>query len=150
MATFRSSHEATHALRVPPEAALARWADPDAQVRCHPEVARSERPAPGQLRLVLKEMKHGPSAFSGDYTLRFTIDGLTLRWSTLPGGSPQVEGEARFSPTPGGCTVRFRESATVQMELGALTARVLEPLVDAMMARGMRGFVDRMVAEIGA
>lgn len=149
MATFSGQHTESRSLSLSPEAAAAAWADLDRQARCHPELASAEVLGTGRVRMRLKEMKHGPSAFQGDYTLQFTVEGGVVRWRTLPGGRPVVEGEARFLPSPGGCTLHFRESASVEMDLGALAARVLRPMVGAMMSRGMHGFVERMVAELG-
>lgn len=146
MATFTGTHTATHSIPLPPADALARWSNLDRQVQCRPEVATTERPGPGQLRLKLKEMKHGPTAFAGDYTLQFTTEGDVLRWRSLPGGNPKVEGEARFVAAAGGCTVQFRESVSVEMDVGALAAKMLRPIVETMMERGMRGFVERMLA----
>lgn len=148
MATFTSTHDAVHTLRLPPQEALAAWQDPERQVRCRPELASSEVPGPGRLRMRLKEMKHGPTSFSGDYTLCFTTEGETLRWKSEPGGRPQVEGEARFVAAIGGCTLYYRESVTVEMPLGAVAAGLLRPIVEVMMERGMKGFVERMVASL--
>ncbi len=94
-------------------------------------------------------MKHGPSAFAGDYTLRFSVEGDRLLWRTLPGGKPMVEGEARFSATPTGSTVTFQETVSLEMDLGMVASKVLRPVVETMMERGMRGFVERMVAALG-
>ncbi len=150
MATFAAQHQSEHALPVAPAAALAHWSDPDAQLRARPEVVASERPAPGQLRLRLKEMKHGPTAFAGDYTLQFATEGTLLRWTTVSSGPLQVEGEARFAQTASGCSVVVRETARVTLPVPGLLAVALRPLVETMMARGSKGFAERMAADIAA
>lgn len=149
MAQFSAQHFATLALPLPPADALARWRDPDVQLRCRPEVQWSERPAPGQLRMKLREMKHGPTAFAGDYTLQFDADGATLRWKTVSAGALQVHGQVVFAATAAGCSAQFSETAAVTMELPGLVARVVKPLVETMMARGSKGFAERMAAELG-
>ena len=144
MATFTGAHRATLPWSRSPADAVAAWADPARQVACRPEVVRSAQPGPGQLRLVLKEMKHGPTAFSGDYTLQFTASEGLVTWTTLPGGNPQVRGSARFVAAPGGCTVQVEESVSVEMPVSGIAATLLRPIVETMMARGMASFAERM------
>ena len=148
MATFSSTHQTTLSVPLPPAEARAAWADPQRQARCRPELASHEVPGPGLLRLRMKEMKHGPTAFTADYTLRFSEEGDRLLWRSLPGGSPQVEGSARFQAAPGGSTVTYEERVSVTMELGVVAAKLLRPIVEAMMERGMKGFVERMAASL--
>lgn len=148
MATFESTHRAVLSVRLAPAEARAAWSDPQRQARCRPELASWEVPGPGLLRLRMKEMKHGPTAFAADYTLRFAVEGDRLVWRSLPGGSPQVEGSARFVAAPGGAAVHYEERVSVTMELGVVAAKLLRPIVEAMMERGMRGFAERMAGEL--
>ena len=151
MATsFSRTHRSSHACARPPAEAAAAWIDADRQLRCRPEVASHSRPAPDQLRLRLAEMKHGPTAFTGDYTLVFALDTTgaepVARWHSLPGGNPMVRGEARFRPRGAGSTVHFEETVTVEMPVGGIAGTLLRPIVEPMMERGMAGFAERMAA----
>lgn len=129
-------------------AALA-FAELDRQIACHPEVQASEKLDATRLRIKLKEMAHGPVKFAGDYTLRFEVAGSAVRWTSEAGGNITVRGEATFSDAPGGCRMQFRESVEMDMEVNRLLAGVVRPIAETMMARGMRGFVERMAASLG-
>ncbi len=92
----------------------------------------------------MKEMKHGPVAFAGQYTLLFTIDGGTVRWRSGPDSNVAVQGEAVFTPAGAGSRLAYSESVSLGIELNAIAGKVLRPVVEAMMARGMRNFIERM------
>ena len=144
MPTFTGRHTATLSLPLPPAQATAAFADLDRQIACHPELERAEKLDGTTLRVKMKEMKHGPVAFAGQYTLLFTIDGGTVRWRSGPDSNVDVQGEAVFTPSGTGSRLAYSESVSLGIELNAIAGKVLRPVVEAMMARGMRNFIERM------
>ena len=153
MITFTGSATTTASLRRSAAEAAAGWVELDRQARCRSEAASAEPAGPLRLQVRLKEMNHGSVKFSGRYTLVFTVDAgvadsARVSWRSEAGSDVAVEGEARFRPAAGGCTVTCTERVTVPMELNALIGRALRPIVEAMIERGSRGFVERMVASL--
>jgi carbon monoxide dehydrogenase subunit G len=149
MATFNARLQTEVPLRCAPDAARAAFLDLDRHIACHPELARAEKLGPDTLRLTMKEMSHGPVSFAGRYTLVFATAGETVRWRPGPDSNVHVSGSAAFRPAPGGGTrLAFTEAVTMDMEMNALAARLLRPVVETMMSRGMKGFLDRMTAEL--
>jgi carbon monoxide dehydrogenase subunit G len=148
MPTFTGQHHATLSLRIPPAQAAAAFADLDRQIACHPELERADKIDATTLRVKMKEMNHGPTRFAGRYTLLFSVDGTTVRWRTGPDSNVDVSGEAVFTAVGTGSRLAYTERVSLAMDLNALLARVLRPIVEAMMGRGMRSFVERMTAEL--
>lgn len=147
MANFVGRHAATVTVRASPAAAAAAFADLDRQIACHPELASAEKRDANTLAVRMKEMSHGPVRFAGAYTLHFTRDGNVVKWRT-EAGNVDVQGSATFVSDPGGSRFAYTESVTLNLDVNAILGRVLRPMVEAMMARGMKGFVERMAAEL--
>lgn len=150
MPTFSGKNTERRALPVLPERAALAFAELERQLSCHPELASGQPVGTDLLRIRLKEMKHGPVQFSGHYTLKFTIEGTTVRWQSGADGNVNILGEARFIPAVGGCEMHIDESCSMDMDINRLVAGVVRPIAEAMMARGMRGFVNRMVESLSA
>jgi hypothetical protein len=148
MATFTGRHSSTHMIRGTAAAATAAFADLDRQIACHPELASADKLDATSVQMRMREMKHGPVGFAGLYTLRFTTVGNTVRWVTER-GNVNVRGEVSFSDTPSGVRMSIQEDVTVDIELPALVARALRPVVETMIGRGSGSFVERIVAELG-
>lgn len=147
MASFSGRHAAAVTVRAAPADAAAAFADLDRQMRCHPELAGAEKRDATALRLRMKEMSHGPVKFAGVYTLRFTVDGTTVRWRTEE-GNVDVRGEAVFINVPGGSRMAVTEAVSLDIPVNPILAKVLQPLVGTMIERGLKNFVERMAAEL--
>lgn len=148
MSTFTGRHSTTVNLRLAPSAAARAFADLDRQIACHPELAGADKVDATTLRVRMKEMNHGPTKFAGRYTLVFTAEGDAVRWRTSD-GNVDVRGEAVFTAAPGGCRLAYTESVALDLDVNVLLGKVLRPIVETMMARGMKNFVDRMTEELG-
>ncbi len=147
MASFTSTHAETRLLPVPPAQAAERFAEPARQASCHPELAEATVLDATRVRMAMKEMAHGPVKFAGRYTLSFTRDGNNVSWVSSD-GNLHVQGRAHFHQAPGGCTMDFREEVRLELDLNRVLAGVIRPIAEAMMKKGMRGFVERMAASI--
>lgn len=149
MPTFSGRHTTSVPVARPPAEAAAAFADLETQIRCHPELAEAQKLDAATLRVRLKEMNHGPVAFSGRYTLHFTREGDTVRWRSTE-GNVEVRGEAHFRPAAGGSRMEFLEEVSMQLDLNRILAGVIRPVAESMMARGMQRFVERVVPAIEA
>ncbi len=148
MIAIRATHEESRAVPLDADAAAARFAEIDRQIACHPELDAAQRLDDRRARMKLREMSHGPVKFAGEYVLAFALDGTTVTWTTETGGNLTISGSARFDPAPGGCTVHFRESVAMALPVNRVVGVVVRPVAEAMMARGMRNFVERVVASL--
>lgn len=148
MTTVRATHQESRPVALDPLTAAARFAEIDRQIACHPELAEAQRLDERRARMTLREMSHGPVKFAGQYTLAFTRDGTTVTWHTEADGNLTISGSARFVPAPGGCEVHFREEVSMELPVNRVVGAVVRPVAEAMMARGMRGFVERVVASL--
>ncbi len=146
MPVFTGRHQTTTTTRLDPARALATFLDLDIQIACRPEIARAEKLDETTVKVEIQEMKHGPVSFAGRYTMVWTREGDTARWRTTEGNTT-ILGEATFSPAPGGGSrIAYREEVSTDIPLGRLVARVARPVAELMMVKGMRGFLQRMVA----
>lgn len=150
MPTFSGKNTERRALPISAQRATQAFAELERQLSCHPELASGEPVGADTLRIRLKEMKHGPVQFSGHYSLKFTTDGTTVRWQSGADGNVNIRGEARFTPSAGGCEMFIEESCSMDMDINRLVAGVVRPIAETMMARGMKGFVNRMVESLSA
>ena len=149
MPTFTGSHSASYQTRLDPEAAIAFWLDRDRQAACNSAVASHEKLGEDSLLLVLKAMEHGPAAFAGRYTLRWTRAGELIRWQTVD-GNMEVAGEARFHAAASGTRIESQERVSVDMPINRLIAKVARPIAEKMMVRGQVEFARRMQAAFDA
>jgi len=122
--------------------------DPARQIACHAEFERASAPDASTVEVWLREMSHGPVRFRGRYTYRLRREADVVRWSTDPGGNPVVEGTARFLPAPGGARMEIDEEVRTEIEVNRLLGGVLRPVAEGMMTRGMKGFAERMAADL--
>lgn len=101
------------------------------------------------LHFVLKAQDHaGVVKFQGDYRCRYTVEGDTVRW-TPAGGNVQQSGEARFKPLPDGKTaLDYTETVKIDMDVPAMMAPMLSPLIGPMLTHEIKGFVGRMAGSL--
>jgi hypothetical protein len=141
MATFRAQIDETVHTSCPPEAARARLADPAFWVSLQDRV-QSTAPRPdGGLDVVLVPQAHGGVGFHPRLSLRWSSDAAAVRWGPPPGsdGNVQIEAEVQLSPgARGGTVLRWVERTSADLPLPRLALPVLGPVVERMMAAGLR------------
>jgi carbon monoxide dehydrogenase subunit G len=146
MAGFVGRSTATMHCALPVQGAMVAWLDPERQMRCMPASDQMEM-IDGALRVVLPEERHAMVRFTGEYVLRWTIDGGTIRCETI-GGNMDVTSTARFTAAPGGCTIVYADRVELDLGLNALLTRAVRPLAQRLMSRGQAEFSRRMQAEL--
>jgi hypothetical protein len=122
------------------------FADIDRIAAATGEVERWERIDDQTLHLVLKEQKHGPTTFRPDYVVRYRLYGDDeVAWETVH-GNMLSEGRARFAPrADGGTDIHYAHTISLDLPVPGLVARMLQPVVTAMVAPGLRRFVETML-----
>ena len=159
MATFQSAVVETFQLRMDPDAALAFFADLDNNIRFAHDIESHEKRGPDSVLYVLKEQRSGTTTYKPRYVLRYTVDpaARTLRWTQLdePGSTMKIRGIARFSGPAGGpagdeqVPHPLRDQGPVGHAIGpgvVAQAAAVRPVAEGLIRRGIRGFVERMIA----
>lgn len=144
MPWFEGTHSESRPLPLPPEAAVAHFADLEAIVAATKGVESSD--VDGRtVHFSLEEEDHGVVKFKGDFRCTYEADGNTLRWATAEGANVEQSGEARFVPASGGCTITYTETVRVDLGVPAMMAPMLKPMIGPVLAKEIKGYLDRMV-----
>ena len=148
MAWFEGTHAQSLVLDAGLAAAKAHFADLQT-IAANTGDLESHQVEGDVLHFVLKAQDHaGVVKFQGDYRCRYVLDGDVLRW-TAQGGNVEQSGEARFRALPDGKTaLDYTETVKVDMDVPALMAPMLAPLIGPMLAHEVKGYVGRMVASL--
>ena len=144
MPWFEGTHSETRDLDVPPDAARARFADPAAIVAATKNVESSELDG-RTIHFVLAEEDYGVLKFKPDYRCTYELDGDTLRWSTSEGNVDQ-SGEARFEARGAGTRLHYTERIKMNLDVPAMMAPMVQPVIGAVVASEIKGYLDRMLA----
>lgn len=147
MAELSGSFRARFTLRVPLEQAVAAFADPDTHVACFDGLERHERRDAQTVRFVLPQQSYGVTTFKGDYTCRYQRDGHTVRWDTVQ-GNIHARGTARFSETAEGTILDYEQQIGLDLDVGRLLQKTIQPIVSRSIEREARAFVERMVRKV--
>lgn len=149
MGAFTGRSQATLRCKLPVEAAIAAWTDLGRQGRCQP-VAELLEERGGDLRVVLPEERHGPARFKGEYVLRWSVEGRTVRCRSV-GGNMEISSTAVFSPAPGGgCTIAYEETVSLDLGLNRILTKAVRPVAERLMSRGQAEYSRKMQAELDA
>lgn len=151
MPRFEGSVERVLTIRAPIQKVVETMANPERFSRFIDDLERLETVEEGTtFRWILKEISEKGINFKGDYTVRYERDGeRQVTWSTVPGGNMTSEGHARFSSPDAGLTrVEYREHIVTDMDVNRLLAKVIKPIVDRQIARGVGGYLDRVQAHL--
>ncbi len=148
MPWFESSHEERVEVETDLETTLRHFADPETIVASTEGVETAEIDG-AVVHFVLKEQDHGVMKFQPSYRCRYTAEEAGVRWETLPGGNTDQSGRVRLSALPdGGTAIDFSEVVKVDLPVPQMMAPMLRPVVAAMGAKEIAGFLHRMVAAL--
>jgi hypothetical protein len=83
--------------------------------------------------------------FNGKYACRYTWDGDTLTWTTTATQNMWSTGRARFVRLSDTRTqVVYSQRMETEMQVNALLAKVIAPIVNREIAKGVGGYLDRV------
>lgn len=146
MAWFENTYEDTRSLKCDAATAAAHFADTDVVVAATKGVEASTL-EDGVLHLDLAEEDHGVMKFKGSYRCRYVQDGNTVRWETLDGNVDQ-SGEARFEPAADGCTMHYRETVKLDLDMPSMMAPMLRPVIAALISNEVKDYLKRITASL--
>ncbi len=147
MPWFEGTHSESRQLDVAPEVARAHFSDLAAIVAATKGVASSsidER----TIHFVMEEEDHGVVKFQADFRCTYVLEGDTVRWSTAE-GNLQQSGQARLTASGQGAQLDYTETVKVDLDLPAMMAPMIKPVLAAVLAKEMKAYVERMVVSCG-
>ena len=133
--TVNASKEDTMALMTNPEA-----------FKVHLDnLQKMEKISEDTFRLQLKELSEKGVSFRGDYTVKYAVDGDRFTWRTTSRGNMNAVGSIIFRALGDTRTqVRYNETIMCDMKVNRLVAKVLKPIVERAIAKGIGTFLDNM------
>lgn len=148
MPWFKGHLSRTFTTRASVEQVCAFLSDPQTWSTHQEEIASTEAAGENALQVTLREHTHGPARFQGAYrcTWARTADGA--RWDSDEGANFTVHGQVRVRSVAAGTEVHWEESASGDVPVPRLMVRVVRPIAERLMARGMDRFVQQMHAEL--
>jgi len=149
MAWFEGSHTTTFTVPADLATTRAHFADPATIVAHTEHVASHTIGDDGTVHFVLANQDHGVVSFQGDFRCRYVLDGNTLRW-TAEGGNTDQSGEATFAADGDGTKVDYTETVKVDLDVNAMMAPMLKPVMGPMIAHEIKEYLKRMQKSVTA
>ena len=150
MSRFEGSHTTTVTVTKPISAAIAHFADPETIVG-HSENVASANVEGDTVHFVLTEQDHGITKFEGRYSCRYTADGNIVKWQTVGEGNFVQSGQATFTELDGGKTeIAYTEDLGIDLDVPAMMAPMLKPVISQVLAHEAKGFLGRMIKTLEA
>lgn len=134
-----------------PESARDHFSDPDAIAANYGGLASWDKLGNGGVKFVLPKKNHGVATFEGRYTCVWTPDSKTgLSWTTPddPETNLWSSGKALFTREGGRTRVDYEQHTAIELNVGRILAKALNPVVREMTKRELRAYVERMLATI--
>lgn len=146
---FAGHLDTTFTTKAAPEAVRAALADPGTWKRLQTEIVHTEDVDEHTLDVTLKEHTHGPAKFQARYRCRWQSTPEGSRWDSEPGANFSIHGRTTVSAAPGGGSrVRWVEDIEADIPVPRLMVRVIKPVADRLMARGLQEFIDVVKADL--
>jgi hypothetical protein len=143
MARFEGTVKESWSVGCTPDAARAHFLDLGAIAAATVGVERTEVVGDGRLRFVLAAQQHGPYRFQPDYVVWYRREGDDVVWTPVSGNLSNT-GRARFVAVGSGARVEVEQSIGLELPIPALAVGLVRPVVDRMMAPGVRDWQQRM------
>jgi carbon monoxide dehydrogenase subunit G len=151
MARFTGTLEQTFTTPADLDTCKAHFLDLDAVRRCYPGLDHAETLDDATLKLTLQERQQMGERFVGTYTCRWAPTDTGVQWRTLGDGNNMwVDADLTFTPTGTGTSIHWHQTLALELNVNRIVARMLQPVVSRLIARGMRDYADQHLAELAA
>jgi len=148
MPRFTGKYARTFPTRATPEQVKDLLSDP-ATWRMHQDEIESSTVVDDRtLDIVLKEHTHGPAKFQGRYRCRWTRTDNGARWDSEPGANFAVNGAVTVRAAGSGSEVTWTESVEADVPVPRLMVRVVRPIAETLMGKGLDRFCKQMQAQL--
>lgn len=146
MPKFKGSKHEVFIVRADIQRVVDTMSDPEVFSQFVDDLETLERVEPDTFRWSLKEISDAGIRFKGDYTTRYERDGnKTVRWKTVKSVNMTSTGEAHFAEMSGGGTrVDYTETIETEIAINRLLGRLVKPIVDRQIARGVSEYLKRV------
>ena len=148
MAWFEGTHTETRTLPHSVEAVRAHFSDLE-QVAKNTTDLESHSIAGDVLTMHMKEQNHGIVKFKGHVECRFTLDGDTLTWEAVGDTNLKQSGKATFAADGAGTKLEYTETIAIDLGIPKVMAAGLKPMIAPMLAKEVKGYVERMAGSVG-
>lgn len=142
MPKFEGTESRVFTVKASLEDTKAFMTDPSAFKALFQDMERSEQISDDTWRWVLQEKNEKGVKFKGDYTVKYTVDGDTMTWKTISDGNMSSNGRATFKAAGDGTRIDYTETIMCDMKVNRLLAKVIKPIVDREIAKGVGGYLD--------
>ena len=153
MATYTGQFHETFTVRAEPERVRAQFLDLDAIVAQFGDLETAEKLGDNTLRYLMREQNHGVFKFQGAYTCSYHEDGPNgARWASEGDGNIRTHGKLTVAPgvEAGTTLLDYQAEMSLDIDVNAMLAPVLEPVVKASIPGQMRDYVKRMIKAVEA
>jgi carbon monoxide dehydrogenase subunit G len=148
MPRFKGQLTRTFTTRANPEQTLAFLSDPSTWIAHQDEIETTRDLGNHTLEVTLKEHTHGPAKFQGKYRCTWSRGPNEARWDSADDGNFIVHGKATVRAVAGGSEVVWNESVDADVPVPRLMVRVVRPIAEAFMARGLEKFAEKLKHEL--
>lgn len=145
MPRFAGEYDETFEVPAPLEVAKAHFGSLDAIVANYGPIQSSRKIDESTLEITLVPRSEKGVTFAGKYACRYTWDGDTLTWNTTVTQNMWSSGRARFSRIGDTRTqVVYSQRMETEMQVNSLLAKVIAPIVNNEIRKGVKEYLERM------
>ncbi len=144
MPKFKGSSERSFTIRADIERVVQTMTDPQSFSGLVGDLETIERLGDDLWRWRLREISEKGVHFKADYTIQYARSGERFSWRTVGTGNMTSEGSATFTRQGSATRVDYTETIECDMDVNRLLAKVIKPIVDRQIARGVNGYLDRV------
>lgn len=149
MPKFKGTEARIFTIAAPIEEVTAMMCDPARFSAYFADLERSEKVDDTTHRWVLDAKNEKGVRFKGDYTVQYDFNGSDkMSWKTVSDGNMTSDGVVTFSSQGSNTRVDYSETIVCDMDVNRILARVIKPIVDREIAKGVGGYLDRVKAGI--
>ena len=148
MPRFKGHLSRTFTTRATPEQVADLLSDPATWIAHQKEIETTEDLGDNTLLVTLREHTHGPAKFRGKYRCRWQRLPSGARWDSEEGANFEVHGKVTARAVAQGTEVLWEESVDADVPVPRLMVRMVRPIAEKLMSRGIARFVEQMNAEL--
>lgn len=152
MPRFSGEYEEQFEVPVSIDRAKAHFGDLDTIIANYGPLQAHRKVDAETLELTLIPRAEKGVSFAGKYTCKYTWPSENvLKWETLGQGNMWSTGRAEFSAVGDSRTrVSYSQTMETEMQVNSLLAKVIRPIVNTEIKKGVRDYLGRMRATLKA
>lgn len=154
MAKYTGQFDETFQVKAAPDAVRAQFLDLDQIIAQFGDLESAQQLDEHTVRFLMKEQNHGVFTFQGRYACRYEPDGEHgVKWKSLDeDANIWTHGHLTVAPgkAEGTTALRYVAEMTLDIDVNAMLAPVLEPVVKASIPGQMKDYVKRMIKAVEA